>query len=102
MAKKKKNFITEVLGHDVSWWVDSPSVNELDEVSIEHIEKCISDGTKQGSLHITYGRHYHLQADGWWHVINWRDIACQLYRECPNDDEGQKAARKRYEEEWTF
>lgn len=102
MAKKKINFITEVLEHDISWWVDSNSVKELDESSIEHIKKMIEQGITQGELCITYGRHRNLETWGWWYIIKWRDIAMQLYRECPNDNEGQKAARKRYEQESTF
>lgn len=107
---KTKNKITEVLGHDVSWFADSNSVKELDECTIGHIEKCIKDGSFQGDLNITYGAKMNKESGGWWHVINWRDIANQLYNASKNmqlaglpvQTLGMKEAQVNFEKEWTF
>lgn len=101
---KKNNVITEILGHDVSWWVDANSVKELDEASIEHIENHIKNGTSQGDLNVSYGKNYEKQTNGWWHIINWRDIACELYNAIGSTIKTDKtiAACKRYDDEWVF
>lgn len=106
----KKNKITEVLGHDISWFVDSDNVTELDQVSIEHIEKCINDGLSSGELHvcINTSQDFDIEDDtasGWWSIINWRSIACDLYNAGKKVEEEylelEKAIEK-FEEEWTF
>lgn len=97
VLESRENTITEILGHDVSWFTDSDNITELDEASIERIENCINDGCKQGELSVG-----HEEARGWWHIINWRDIACQLYHQVPTRTPEQKEARKRFNDEWTF
>lgn len=99
-----KNNITEVLGHDVSWFVRSNTAMKqgLDESTIEYIENCIKDGISQGELIISYGKNNNLETTGWWHIINWRDIACELYNACPKETDRQKQAHERFNKEWTF
>lgn len=102
------NIITEILNQDISWFVDSKKVTKLDDTSIEYIERCITDGISQGELHISYGSKDQA-ASGWWHVINWRDIACELRNALlayaniagPNQASTKKAL-KRFDDEWTF
>lgn len=96
-TKKRVNKNTRILNHDISWYVDVKSVTELDECSIEHIETCIKDGISQGDLYISYGKNGVKTANGWWNIINWRDIACELYNAFGNKEREQKA-KERFEE----
>lgn len=107
MKKKQGNYITEILGHDVSWYVDSNSLVELPEWDQEHIAEMIREGYTSGELNVTYraknNREYETR--GWWHIIKWQDIALQLYNRVkaiifkqPADIE----AIKRFDDEWTF
>lgn len=64
-----------ILQHHVYWFVDSKSVKELDETSIEHIENAIKDGCNQGSLNIYYGKKKDKETSGWWSIVGWQDIA---------------------------
>lgn len=103
MKKKQGNYITEILGNDVSWWVDANSVTELDECSIEHIEDLIKDGCRQGDLNVSYGKNMQKETNGWWHIINWRDIACELYHVAKGiTTDASIKATKRFDDEWTF
>ena len=105
MKKKQGNYITEILGHDVSWYVDEDSITELDECSIEHIEKVIKDECRQGELCVSYGDDHQKDSYGWWYIINWRDIACGLYHRVNAIESKQPAdieAIKRFDDEWTF
>lgn len=103
-----KNKITEILKHDISWNVLATSVKELDEVSIEHIEKCIQDGYTQGELHISFGKSHEKETSGWWRIINWKNIALDLrnsFLSKASDDEKDrilKAAIARFDKEWTY
>jgi len=100
MKKKKGNYITEILCHDVSWWVDVDSVTELDDCSIEHIEQCITDGCRQGDLNVSYGKNMQKEATGWWYIINWKDIALELRNTYQNG--AIETAVRRFDDEWTF
>jgi hypothetical protein len=99
-----KNKITEILQHDISWFVDSTSVKELDECSIEHIEECIKDGLSQGQLCVTYGKYNDKETTGWWHIIDWQGLALGLYNafEPFKDNPTQKEAVKRFNDEWSY
>lgn len=107
---KRNNTITEILGHDVSWFVDSNRVDELDETSIQHIKECIEDDITQGDLHVCYGKNGDKEASGWWHVINWRSIALDLYNASKSAEIGglkintlgMKQAIAKFDDEWTF
>jgi hypothetical protein len=104
MANKKKgNYITEILHHDISWYTDSPSVKELDMVSTEHIENAIQEGFSSGDVCMSYGHMGNEEARGMWHIINWRNIAHELYNALlnGNEEDGLKALKK-FEDEWTF
>lgn len=98
-----KNNVTEILGHDISWFVDADSIKELDESSIEHIEKLIKDGYTQGSLSICYGKFGSTkdqkETSGYWHIINWKNIALELYNVTGSEVNAQKA-RKLFDENW--
>ena len=85
------NKVTEIAGNDVSWWSDDEykDLDELPEFEIGRIGKLINEGYNQGELH-----------GGWWSIINWKDIACELYNACPNRTPAQKKARKRFDENW--
>jgi len=80
----KKDFMTEIYGHEVRWWVDSDEVKALDDVSIEHIGNLLSDGYTSGELHVTYGDNYDEETYGWWTRINWKEIACGLFNATNN------------------
>lgn len=76
-TKERTEYFTEILGHDVAWWVEDENVRELGESDIEHIEGCVKDGVGQGQVCMSLpeqGETY-----GWWRVVRWKDIACDLY-----------------------
>lgn len=94
-----KNNVSEILNHDISWFVDSNRVTELDQSSIDHIKQCIEDGISQGSLCVTYGAKHDKESNGWWRIINWKNIALDLYNSVGDGDK-IKAAKKQFDENW--
>ncbi len=99
-----KNKITEILGHDISWNVNSKSCVELDECSIEHIETCIKDGITQGELTVYFGKDKDKETNGWWSIINWKDIALELRNSIDGGfiNKDQIKAVKRFDDIWTY
>lgn len=99
-----KKRTTELLGHDVSWNVESKSVKELDDSSEQYIIDSIKEGFTQGELHVTFGKNMNRETSGWWEVINWKDIACELYNAFNGETNPvtseQKKAIKRFNENW--
>lgn len=45
--------------------------------------------------------HYY-ETTGWWEIVNWKDIACELYNaiDVKNKSERAKMARKRFDKYW--
>lgn len=100
-----KNKITKILQHDISWFVQNEKIIELDGASVEHIEQCINDDINQGELCISYFNEFdkELETTGWWHIINWQDIALQCYNVLKATNIKQKKdAIKRFDDEWTY
>lgn len=95
----KKNFVTEINGHDISWYVDAELVKELDEATKEHLIKMIEEGYTSGELNVSYGRGGNLETSGWWNIINWKNIALELYNVTGSEAVAQKA-RKLFEDNW--
>lgn len=73
-----------ILEHDVSWWVKSPAIKELDTMQHSHIYEQIRLGISSGELVVYYDRHERLTTTGWWEIINWQSIATELYH-CLNE-----------------
>lgn len=92
---------TEILEHDIKWWVDDDEIKELDECSIEHIENLIKEGCTQGELNVG-----EQESRGWWEIVNWMDIACELRNALISHpgvafkDSAPDKALKRYDENW--
>lgn len=101
-----KNKITEISGHDVSWFVNSKSVNELSEIEIERIAELIKEGINQGQICMSYcgKNNVDYETTGWWSIINWRDIATELRNsiESGSITNSQLKAIKRFDDEWVF
>ena len=99
---KNKNKITKILQHDISWFVNSKKITELDSSSIEHIAYCLNDGISSGELVISYGKDGSKTTTGWWRIIDWKNIALVLYNSCDTDNKTprQVAAMKRFDNEW--
>ena len=93
-----KNKITNILEHNISWYVESNRIKELDSCSIEHIENSITDGYTSGSLNVTYGKNNNLETSGYWSIVDWKDIALELYK--AQTLEEKKKATKRFDENW--
>lgn len=55
---------TEILQHQIDWWLDDDSIVELDESDIEHIEQMIKDGYSEGELN-----HGQFEIRGYWKII---------------------------------
>lgn len=105
LIKPQGKMKTQINSHDILWRVDTPAVKELDSSSEEHIEYMIQQGYTCGELHITYGRHNHLTASGWWEIVKWQDIALELYNAINNTmDEVKpayvKKATERFNQYW--
>lgn len=67
---------TDILLHTIDWWANAAesttSPQELDESSIEHIERCIKDGINNGELCIwVYDSETDTDTEyrGWWRII---------------------------------
>lgn len=92
---------TEILGNDIIWSADSKSCKELDEASIWHIEDMIRQGYTSGSLEVSMKRK---TTSGWWEIVNWKDIACELYNATQADIVRLKPqmmkAIKRFNDNW--
>lgn len=59
---------TKILQHNIEWWLGGDDVPiELDNYSIEHIEKCIKDGFNQGELCVL-GNDGNTEYRGWWSI----------------------------------
>lgn len=102
---------TEILKHDIKWWVRSKAYEKkgLDETTVEHIEYMIEQGYTSGEIagSWTDSRHRYYETSGWWKIVNWEDIACQLRSallNCTADtkragDEKYKALQ-RFDDNW--
>jgi hypothetical protein len=75
----KKNLITEILGHDVSWYVNAPSIKEMDATTEDHIKESIMDGFTQGEICMSYGKNDSKETTGWWSIVDWKNTALKLY-----------------------
>lgn len=68
---EKANNVTEILQHRISWWLrdkdDLPTPTELDECSVEHIERLIKEGYNQGDLCVL-GDDGDTEWRGWWSI----------------------------------
>lgn len=78
----------EILGHDVVWFVkgsDTPDKRDMSAGTMDDIAKLICEGYTSG---IIEGSLMQFQDDDayfsiYWEIVNWRDIACQLYHAIP-------------------
>jgi hypothetical protein len=91
---------TDIAGHDIHWWVKSKGVTELSDFERDRIADLISEGYTQGEINMQYtgrnGQYYETR--GCWSIVNWKDIALQLYN--ANTKTKFKAARKRFDQHW--
>jgi hypothetical protein len=97
--KETQKHIAEIFEHDISWWVYDNKVKELDDSTIEHIESYIAKGFTSGELCIYYGKNYDKEANGWWTLIDWKDIALALYNAIGNKTK-EEEAKKLFNETW--
>ena len=105
----KKNH-TDISGNDVSWFVTNKNIKELSEFEIDRISQLIGEGFTSGEIHMAYtdSRNRDHITSGWWNIINWQDIALELYNASksaeigglPIQTLGMKQAQKRFEENW--
>lgn len=59
---------TEILQHRIEWWLgEDDAPDEMDETSIEHIEKLIKEGYNQGELCVL-GDDGDTEYRGWWAI----------------------------------
>ncbi len=84
---------TEILEHDIKWHVGDENITELDSATIEHIEQSIKEGCTSGQIVMD-------ETTGWWEIVNWQDIACELYNALNGDKKGKDKAAKRFNENW--
>lgn len=62
--------ITEILQHRISWFLRGDDVpSELDDCSVEHIEKLIKEGCNQGELCVVSDDD-DTEYRGWWSIKN--------------------------------
>jgi len=96
---KTEKHITQVLEHDISWWVYDNKVKELDDSTIEHLESYIAKGFTSGELCISYGKNNEKEMYGWWTLVDWKDIALALYNAIRNKTKEDEAI-KLFDETW--
>lgn len=59
---------TVILQHNINWFLrEENAPKELDDCSIEHIEKCIGEGYNQGELCVL-GDDGDTEYRGWWSI----------------------------------
>lgn len=101
-----KNKITEISGHDISWYVNSKSINELSDYEKERISFEIAHGITQGQIVMSYRGKNNIdyETNGWWSIINWKDIALELRNSIQTGfiTESQIKAVKRFDDTWTY
>lgn len=101
-----KNKITEISGHDISWYVNSKSINELSDYEKERISFEIGTGITQGQIVMSYRgkNNVDYETTGWWHIINWKDIALELRNSIDGGfiNKDQLKAVKRFDDNWTY
>lgn len=79
---------------NVTDWItlDARDLKELPEVETEYITKKLSEGYSSGELVAEEWR-------GWWEVINWEDIAMELYNALKTGDKvAKQKALKRFDD----
>ena len=100
---------TEILGHDIKWWVEDESVTRLDRDTEDHIIECIEDGITSGQIVMQLFKYDEKtdtditsETTGWWEIVNWQNIACQLYNALKHSGDNPEAreAIKRFDENW--
>lgn len=71
-AEVRGDQFTEILQHRVKWWlrdfIGQAGPKELDECSIEHIEKCIKEGYREGEL-VVLDDDGDTEFRGWWSIV---------------------------------
>jgi hypothetical protein len=103
LIKSKKgtqNHITEIFEHNISWWVYDNKVKELDDSTIQYIESSIGKGFTSGTLCVSYGKNNEKETDGWWTLVDWKNIALTLYNALDADKESKLKAKELFDENW--
>lgn len=71
VQSKSNGQYTEILQHNIEWFLredgSSSAPTELDDCSVEHIEKAIKDGCNQGELCVL-GSDGDTEYRGWWAI----------------------------------
>jgi hypothetical protein len=97
---------TEISAHSIKWWVKTESVKELSEFEVDRIEQLIADGYTQGEINMAYtdSRNRDHVTNGWWEIVNWQDIALELYnalKDAPGPiTDSRKKAITRFDKHW--
>ena len=66
-SSPKDNY-TDILQHRIKWWLrEENAPSDLDECSIEHIEKCIREGYREGELCVL-SNDGDTEYRGWWSI----------------------------------
>lgn len=87
-----------ILGNDIKWYVENESVTELDDATEAHIMECINEGYSSGQIVMTLENEE--ETTGWWEIIDWEDIALELYNALVNGSNDVEKAVKRFNENW--
>lgn len=97
---------TEICGHNIKWRVKTKSVKELSEFEQDRIRQLIDEGYSSGEINMAYTdscNRDHI-TNGWWGIVNWQDIALELYnaiKDCPNPMPASAIkAIKRFDKSW--
>ncbi len=68
-AEAENSNHTMILQHRIAWWLRGESApEELDDCSVEHIEKLIKEGYNQGELCVL-GNDGDTEYRGWWRIV---------------------------------
>lgn len=61
---------TEILQHEINWWVRSNVIKELPQTAVEHVERMICEGYSSGELCVSWvdTRNRYHETTGWWNI----------------------------------
>lgn len=72
-----KYHITELMHHDVYWFTNNKGITTISDAEKERIINLMEEGCITGELQIPYGETQ--VALGSWEIIDWKNIASELY-----------------------
>lgn len=96
---------TQISGHRIKWHVQNKKVTKLTDFEQERIADLIKEDYQQGEINMSYHgkNNVYYETTGWWEIVNWEDIALELYnalKGCNPLSKDMKKAIDRFDKNW--